>query len=45
MDPLTEPKLAFTVVVPVARLEESPCALMVAATGLDEVQTTDALMS
>ena len=45
VDPLTEPRAALMVTLPVARLDAKPCALMVAAEGLEEVQRTLALMS
>jgi hypothetical protein len=45
VEPLTEPRSAFMVVLPVATLAASPWAVMVAAAGFEDVQTTDALMS
>jgi len=44
VDPLTEPSAALIVVLPVATLDAKPCALMVAAEGLEELQSTLALM-
>lgn len=40
-----EPKDAVIVVVPVAMLDASPCALMAAAAGVEDVQMTDAVTS
>ena len=45
VEPLIAPKVAVTVELPVPRLVARPCALMVAAAGLDDVQTTVAVMS
>jgi len=45
VEPLTEPKSALMVVLPVATLDASPCAVMVADVGLKDVHTTDAVMS
>jgi len=45
VDPLTEPSAALIVVLPVATLDAKPCALMVAAEGVEELQSTLALMS
>lgn len=45
VEPVVEPKEAVIVVVPAARVEASPCALMVAAVGVKEVQITDPVMS
>jgi hypothetical protein len=45
VEPLTEPRSAFMVVLPVATLDASPWAVMVAAAGFEDVQTTDALIS
>jgi hypothetical protein len=45
VDPLTPPKVAFTVVVPVAKLVANPCALTVATAGVDDVQSTADVMS
>ncbi len=45
MDPLIVPKAALIVVLPLATLDARPEALMVAAAGVEEVQTTDAEMS
>ena len=40
VEPLTDPKVALMVVLPAAALEARPCALMVAAAALDDVQVT-----
>lgn len=40
VEPLNDPKLAVIVEVPVATLVARPCALIVAAAGLDDVHTT-----
>ena len=45
VDPLTVPKVALIVVVPVATLDASPCALMVAAAALEDVHVTVVVMS
>jgi hypothetical protein len=45
VEPLIEPKRALIVVVPVATLDASPWAVIVADAGVEEVQTTDAVMS
>jgi len=45
VDPLTEPSAALIVVLPVATLDAKPCALIIAAEGLEELQSTLALMS
>lgn len=45
VDPLTAPKTALIVLLPVATLVTRPWLLMVAAAGFEEVQTADALMS
>jgi hypothetical protein len=44
VDPLTEPSAALIVALPVATLDAKPWALMVAAEGLEEVQSTLALI-
>ncbi len=45
VDPFTEPNDAEIVVVPVALLEASPCAAMLATAGLEELHTTVDVMS
>jgi hypothetical protein len=45
VDPLTDPKPALMVVVPVAALLARPCALIMAAVGLDDVHVTVVVMS
>ncbi len=45
VEPLTDPKVALMVVLPAATLEARPCALMVAAAALDDVQVTVEVMS
>jgi len=45
VEPVIVPKAAFIVVLPLATLEASPVALIVAAAGVEDVQTTDAVMS
>ena len=45
VDPLTEPSAALIVVLPVATLDAKPCALMVAAEGVEELQSTLVLIS
>ncbi len=45
VEPLTEPKVALMVVLPAATLEARPCALMVAAAALRDVQVTVVVMS
>jgi hypothetical protein len=40
VEPLTKPKVAVIVEVPVATLVATPCALIVAAAGFEELQTT-----
>jgi len=45
VDPLTAPKTALIVLLPVATLVTRPWLLMVAAAGFEEVQTADALTS
>jgi hypothetical protein len=45
VDPLIKPNAALIVLLPVAMLDATPCALIVAAAAFDEVQSTDALMS
>ena len=45
VDPLTDPKVALMVVLPVATLAARPCALMVAAAAVEEVHVTLVLMS
>ena len=45
MEPLIVPKAALMVVLPLATLDARPEALIVAAAGVEDVQTTDAEMS
>ncbi len=45
VEPLIVPKAALIVVLPLATLDARPVALIVAAAGFEEVQTTDAVMS
>src|SRR6266567_4570077 len=45
VDPLTAPKAALIVVLPVATLLDRPWLVMVAAAGFEDVQTTEPLMS
>jgi hypothetical protein len=45
VEPLTDPKMALMVVLPAATLEARPCALIVAAAALDDVQVTVVVMS
>ena len=45
VDPLTVPDTALMVVLPVAKLLTTPCALMPATAAEDEVQSTDPLIS
>jgi len=40
VDPVMAPKIAVIVVLPVAALVASPCELIAAAAGLEDVQTT-----
>lgn len=43
--PLTAPKVAIIVLVPIVTLEATPWLLMVATAGLEELQSTDAVTS
>lgn len=45
VDPATAPRVAVMVVLPVATLLARPCALMVAAAAVDELQITEVAMS
>lgn len=45
VEPLTDPKVALIVVLPVATLEARPCALMVAAAAVEDVHVTVVVMS
>jgi hypothetical protein len=45
VEPLIDPKVALMVVLPAATLEARPCALMVAAAALNDVQVTVVVMS
>jgi hypothetical protein len=45
VEPLMEPKAAEIVLVPAARLEASPLLLIVAEAAVEELQSTDAVMS
>jgi len=45
VEPLTDPKVALMVVLPVATLVARPCALMLAAAEFDDVQITVVVMS
>lgn len=45
VDPLTDPNAALIVLLPATTLDTKPCALMVAAAALDDVQMTVVVMS
>ena len=45
VEPFTDPKVAVMVLLPVATLVASPCALMLATAEEDELQSTDAVRS